>query len=60
MEIGNDFQFLQMDFQEFWKKICNLCKWISKILEMHLQDFGNGFLIFGNGFSIFENAFSLL
>jgi hypothetical protein len=49
---GNRFAICANGFPRFWK-----C--ISKILEMHFQDFGNGFLIFGNAFSIFGNAFSI-
>jgi hypothetical protein len=45
IDFGNDSLF-----QEFWKWICN-------IVEMHFQDFGNGFSIFGKRFSIFGNAF---
>jgi hypothetical protein len=48
-----------MDFANAfpWKSemIFNFCKWISKILEMHFQDFGNGFSIFENGLLIFGN-----
>jgi hypothetical protein len=51
MDFGNDFQFLEMDFQDFgnafsifgngfprfWKWIFNFWKCISKILEMDFQ-----------------------
>jgi hypothetical protein len=44
MDFGNDFQFLEMDFQDFGNGF---------------SIFGNAFSIFGNGFSIFGNAFSI-
>jgi hypothetical protein len=48
-----------MDFQDFGNAFPRFWKCIYKILEMHFQDFGNGYLIFGNAFSIFGNGFSI-
>jgi hypothetical protein len=45
MDFGNDFQFLEMDFQDFGNGF---------------SIFGNGFSIFGNAFSIFGKNYIIL
>jgi hypothetical protein len=46
MDFANAFPWISEMIFNFWK-------WISKILEMDFQDFGNAFSIFGNAFPRF-------